>query len=92
MPKNNLEGVLEITGKMVIRGKTIKVLRTIKGHTLKDMRESTELTLPTLSAMENEKYNLSLRNQVKITRYLTKELGYTPDEVMVLQAFINSKR
>jgi transcriptional regulator with XRE-family HTH domain len=91
MTNNNTNGVLEINSKMVIRGKTIKTLRTIKERSLTDVSEVTDINIATLSAMENEKRSLSMRNQIKLTRYLLNDLGYTPDEVVVIQAFINHK-
>jgi transcriptional regulator with XRE-family HTH domain len=85
------DGVLEITNKMTIRGKTIKLLRIIKNITLRDMEEATGISIATLSAMENETRSVSIRNQLRLTRYLLEEIGYTPDEVLVLQAFIQYK-
>ncbi|MFD0085091.1 hypothetical protein [Priestia megaterium] len=86
-----IDGVLEIQNKMVIRGKTIKLLRIIKDTTLKQMEEVTGINIAILSSMENEKNSVSSVKQLRITKFLINELGYTPDEIVVLQAFINYK-
>ncbi|MFH0348554.1 helix-turn-helix domain-containing protein [Bacillus sp. SW14] len=91
MKTNQVDGALTMDSNVVIRGKTIKVLRTIKNQTLTDMREATGLNISMLSAMENEKRSLSARNQIKLSRYLVRDLGYTADEIIVIQAFINNK-
>lgn len=88
---DNVDGVLEIKNRMVMRGKTIKVLRVIKDKTLQDVVRETGLAISTLSAMENETRKVTSFSQLKLARYLLNELQYTPDEVVVLQAFINQK-
>lgn len=87
----NIERVLEIRNRMVMRGKTIKVLRIIKDKTLQDVVRDTGLSISTLSAMENETRKVTSFSQLKLAQYLLNELQYTPDEVVVLQAFINQK-
>lgn len=84
-------GVLEITNKMVIRGKTMKVLRIIKNITLRDMEKATGISIGTLSAMENETRSVSTQSQLRLTRFLLEEMRYTPEEVLVIQAFIQQK-
>ncbi|MGG0329838.1 helix-turn-helix transcriptional regulator [Priestia megaterium] len=86
-----IDGVLEIQNKMVIRGKTIKLLRIIKDTTLKQMEEETGISISVLSAMENEIRSVSSVNQLKVTNYLIKELGYSPDEIVVIQSFVEYK-
>lgn len=88
---SNVDGVLEIKNRMVMRGKTIRVLRIIKNKTLQDVVRDTGLSISTLSAMENETRNVTSFSQLKLARYLLNDLQYTPDEVVVLQAFINQK-
>ena len=92
MKANNKAGVLEMASTQVIKGSTIKVLRIIKKQTLKDMAEFTGISVPTLSHVENDNYNLTPRNQWKLSAYLIRELGYTKDEIIVIQAFIQDKK
>ncbi|MBT2257062.1 helix-turn-helix domain-containing protein [Priestia megaterium] len=86
-----INGVLEIQNKMVVRGKTIKLLRIIKDTTLKQMEEETGISISVLSAMENEVRSVSSVNQLKVTKFLLDDLGYTPDEIVVIQSFITYK-
>lgn len=86
-----IDGVLEIQNKMVIRGKTIKLLRIIKDTTLRQMEEDTGVSISVLSAMENETRSVSSVNQLKVARFLLDKLEYTPDEIVVIQSFIKYK-
>ncbi|WP_374187400.1 helix-turn-helix domain-containing protein [Priestia aryabhattai] len=86
-----IDGVLEIQNKMVIRGKTIKLLRIIKDTTLRQMEEDTGISISVLSAMENETRSVSSVNQLKVARFLLEKLEYTPDEIVVIQSFIKYK-
>lgn len=86
-----IDGVLEIQNKMVIRGKTIKLLRIIKDTTLRQMEEDTGISISVLSAMENETRSVSSVNQLKVARFLLDKLEYTPDEIVVIQSFIQYK-
>ncbi|MGX1373855.1 transcriptional regulator with XRE-family HTH domain [Priestia megaterium] len=86
-----IDGVLEIQNKMVIRGKTIKLLRIIKDTTLRQMEEDTGISISVLSAMENETRSVSSVNQLKVARFLLDKLEYMPDEIVVIQSFIKYK-